>query len=1355
MRFTHSTILSVLFLSFFFCLPISAEYFQKIGLSDGLTQPSVMSITQDKLGRMWFGTLEGINMFDGETVTPYKGWVRSSDSTIWLGNEITNITSDKNGNLFFMADDDLMKYELYTEQFFRLSDDRRTQGLTSYEGEVWFMRNDTIYTIDSETQSKSFYAVTDTGLSVYYLLVTAEYVYIAHQDGLYIIDRKNQQTKNLLEGIHVQYLFESSQKELWIGTRLHGMYWMDRKGMVHKVPFILDSPKGIKSHQIRQFVEDNDHNVWFGTFDGLHKYDITTHEYKLIKIPEKIGGLTHSSIYSMYKDQQGIIWVGTYWGGVNYCNPKDNNYVFYKYDLPEHPNTFFSYLGDVTLDKDSNLWICTDGGGLTCMNERWEVVHRLMAGTKNSILQNNVKDIAYDKEHDVLYIGTYLGGLSRFDRKTGKVFNYLTEYDKTKVSPGTVVNFVKVLNGKVYTMGEKGFFVLDIERQLFKRIPLPDDFNQGFDIDKDENLYVIGGNSFAYLNLNSPHDITTVSLETEGCKSMLTNLVVRDDGVVVSSLGSGIFHYNLKSKQIHHYSTENNFLPSDYCYNLCLTSEDNVLISTDKGVTYYNPKTDKISTVDFKYYFPNIHIIKDCGLLSGPDGTVFVGSTKGLVTFKEREFHKIKTEVTPTDFYFNSLEVDYKHIIPKDGTDILSVGMPFTSSIQLASHQNNLTIGFASSDYDQNLTGKSFKYKLEGLHHSWFEAHDKKVFFQNLRPGVYQLRVAMLNYDRVVDEIKLQIYIAAPWYNTWWAWMIYILVIGLIVNAVMKNRIAKQRLAMTLANERKEKEHIEQLNHEKLVFFTNVSHEFRTPLTLLISHVDILLQKHSVGPTIYNQILKIRKNAEQMNNLISELLEFRKLTLNHQKLQLSQQDVANFLKETFLPFADYAKQRGITYENRFPLEPVVCVFDARLMAKVVFNLLSNAFKYTPDGGKIILEGRATPDEVEFSVRDTGVGLSEKDVAQIFVRFYQGDNQQKNKVKSPGTGIGLSLCKTIVEHHHGDITVESVVDEGSVFTVRLKRSADCFKDDQYVEFVDASTDNSYVVDPFLTSIGSELLAPEQLLASEEHDEKEKNEDTDTEKKEHSLLLVEDNVELLQILIDLFTPFYKVFTATNGEEGLQQVFNNKIDLIISDVMMPKMSGTEMCLQLKNNIDYCHIPIILLTALNSTEQNMQGLSRGADDYVTKPFHAGLLLARANNLIRSRLLMQHQFDKRPMSEIDLTSINPLDQELLKKVTGIIEAHIDDPMFDIPMLCQELGISRSLIFAKFKALTGMTPNNFILNFRLKFAATLLKQYKTMPISEVSDRCGFSSPVYFSQCFKKQFGMTPHHYRKEGTSGTE
>lgn len=478
-----------------------------------------------------------------------------------------------------------------------------------------------------------------------------------------------------------------------------------------------------------------------------------------------------------------------------------------------------------------------------------------------------------------------------------------------------------------------------------------------------------------------------------------------------------------------------------------------------------------------------------------------------------------------------------------------------------------------------------------------------------------------------------------------------------------------------------------------------------------------------------------------MTNLVSELLDFRRFTQNRFILQIEKRDIGKFLKEIFLSFSDFAHQRNICYDFQCNPVEIVCWFDAKQLEKVFFNLLSNAFKYTPDGGKIGMIIATDNGNVKIQICDTGSGISDLDSAHIFDRFYQGGNQKGNE-QSPGTGIGLALTKSIVEKHHGAISVESEVGKGSTFTIALSLNMSIYQEDEHIQFVDSVSDMMTTTGPLLgEKIASFYEVPVDSLSQETAKENDRK-----------LLLVEDNKELLQILKQLFEPFYQVYLANNGKEGLAQAYEHKPNLIISDIMMPEMTGIEMCLQIKNNVDLCHIPIILLTALNNTEQSIEGLNRGADDYISKPFNAQLLLARANNLVRNRLLIQHQLRKKPLSEIDLTSINPLDQEMLRKTSQIIEKHIDDPDFDIPELCKEVGIGRSLLYSKFKALTGMTPNNFVLNYRLKHAATLLRRYSDLPIAEVSDRCGFSSPVYFSRCFKNQYGCTPQSYQKRKDS---
>lgn len=1327
------------------CISASAEYFRQIGLHDGLTQPSVMAIYQDQLGRMWFGTREGINMYDGKQVTSFKGWVPgvNPESSVWLGNEVSAIAGDSLGNVFFLIDNDLIEYDIRAERFIRLSSHNQTSVLTESDGDIWYMRHDSIFRRHTADGKESL--VTKTHIKgVGCMMLQPDRIGVGTQNGIYLIDRTTLYQKQLLKGIDVYQLFESSEKEFWIGTRMNGLYRMKEGEEAYKVPYSPGAPEGISSWQIRTFVEDNEHNIWFGTFDGLQKYNTRTQEYSLIRIPQYAGGLTHPSIFSLYKDRLGTIWVGSYFGGVNYFTPRSETFMRYDYDKSNTRTPYYSYIGDILTDKEGNLWLGTDGGGITCIDKDWNIVRQLTAdGEANSLPHNNIKSLAYDEKSHCLYIGTHLGGLSRYDIRTGHFHNYLNE-QKGENAPNEIVYYVKMWNGQLYLSSRNGVFRLDVNTRRFHKLDVPDNYYEYFDIDPDGNLYLAQNTSFLIIDLSASKEMQEIPLPLENNKAKITRIRSTDTGAYVSTLGGGMFFYERATGKITHYTAGDGQLPSDFCYNLCISHDNSILVTSDRGVTCFYPDERRFTTLNLRDDFASSYIISGCGLSVSDEGKIFIGDTQGVTVLSENDFNKVNPLHPTPDLYFSQLWVNNQPVTPQDKTGILKVSLPYTRRLTLSHRQNNLVISFALPDYELLLSKKQYRYKLEGLDQNWVTTRQPEAHYTNLAPGTYTFKVTAAidngqNAGTKNREISLQLVITSPWYDTWWAWLLYLLLSAGCLYYFVSSRLAKRTLALSLEKERFEKQQIEKMNQEKLVFFTNVSHEFRTPLTLIISHIDILLQRYSLTPSIYNQILKIRKNAGKMHNLVSELLEFRKLEQNHEILQLGKQDIVAFLKEIYLSFADYARQREINYEFRLSDNPLECWFDAQLMEKVFFNLLSNAFKYTSDGGAIYVSGEVTARQIILRIADTGIGISEQETGKIFNRFYQSDDPAKKSSFFSGTGIGLALTKTIVEKHHGRITVQSKVGEGTTFTVELPRLKEEFDGDQNVRLTVRQPEEAIVQ-------GS---LPEPFDSDAQADEKADKADMEAvTDKSHTLLLVEDNEELLQVLVDLFSPFYKVACARNGKEGLEQVYQCKPDLIVSDVMMPEMTGTEMCLQIKNNLDFCHIPVILLTALNSPEQNIEGFNRGADDYITKPFHARLLLTRVNNLIRNRLLIQHQFDKQPLSEIDLTGINPLDKDLLKRVSQVIEQHIDDLEFDIPVLCREVGVGRSLLYMKFKALTGMTPNNYILNYRLKHAATLLRRYADLPIAEVSDRCGFSSPMYFSRCFKNQYGCPPQNYKK-------
>lgn len=1322
---------------------VHAEYFKHIGMSDGLNQFSVMTIYQDTLGRMWFGTKEGISIYDGSEIVSYRDYFynhsRQSEKVL-IGNDIYAIQGDRKGDVFVIADKSLLKYDIREETFHRLTSGK-TLALASYQGDIWCALKDSILQYNTETGKLDF--VAETGIErINCLTVTRDTFYVGTHKGLYTIGRTDGKMELLIPGVDVYRVFESSQKEIWVGCRMQGLFRVTPEGSVTQVPYDLDSPRGINSHQIREFVEDDRQNIWFGTFDGLHKYNVHTHEYSNLKLGKHRGGLEHSSIFSLYKDRQGTIWIGSYFGGVNYFNPEYDVFSRYNYDLKAKDSLYFSYISSLAEDKEHNLWIGTDGGGLSCINLGNDTFANYEAGEGNAIPHNNVKSISYDEKRNCLYIGTHIGGLSRYDIAGKRFRNYypcLPVDDPQK--PDNIIYNLLFRHDCLYVAARNGFFMMNPDTHQF-RLVYNERTCQNFDVDEDKTLWLGLGKNISALDPDTKKESLLINLEEHGARFEITKVKVTKSGLYIATLGSGVFYYDKTTRKISNFTVENNQLLDNYCYNLAETNQGNILITCNKGFVLYSPVNQDFRFISISPGFPASAIVNGCGVFVNSTNEIFIGDVKGFTSFQEQDLKKTDDLLK---LYISALSVNNQRIYPGDDSGILQQSLPFTRKLQLEYDQNNLVFSFALSNYANILQDNSYEYKLEGFDKDWISTQQMHLYYTNLDPGKYVLRIRTKRSSNHsgIEEISQQIIISPPWYNTVWAWAIYLLVTSLCVYYFVRSRMIKRSLAFSLEKERFEKLQIEHMNQAKLLFFTNVSHEFRTPLTLIINHIDLLLQNMSITPALYDHVIRINKHAQRMRSLVTELLDFRKFDQNHITLKISEQNVVEFIHEIYFSFLEYARQRNIDYRFNCTLTDIGLWFDAWQLEKVIFNLLSNAFKYTPKGGSIEIRIFRNED-VCIEVADSGTGMTTEERQHIFERFYQANNEQKNKDMTPGTGIGLALAKSIVEKHYGTISVDSEAGKGSVFSVHLLRGKEHFLHDTHIRFVSAESNANFLADSIPTALEMEEVSlridEEQVQAASAKD------------PEYTLLIVEDNEDLINVLQQLFAPFYRTLTACNGKQGLELAISKKPDLIVSDVMMPEMTGTEMCIQLKNNIDTCHIPIVLLTALNTTEQNIEGLNRGADDYITKPFNARILLARCNNIVRNRLLIQQQFTHKPISEIDLTTINPLDKKLLKQTVAFIDEHIDDPDFDIPQLCRMLGMGRTLLYAKFKVLTGMTPNNFVLNYKLKKAAILLRAQPEMQIGEIADSLGFGSSIYFSRCFKTQFNMPPQQYRKEGNT---
>lgn len=799
--------------------------------------------------------------------------------------------------------------------------------------------------------------------------------------------------------------------------------------------------------------------------------------------------------------------------------------------------------------------------------------------------------------------------------------------------------------------------------------------------------------------------------------------------VFFCTIGSGIYEYQEGEQSFKSYSTSNQCLPSDYCYYICESVEDHRLfILHGKGLSIFNREKGEVENT---YHLFNQTYSQGSALYLDKNGTLFISGTNGLALFQKQSLYALPSKNL---LNFDKLFIFNEEICPNDQSGILTDILAKTSDIYLSYKQNNITVEFASFNYN-NDRNRLFEYRLEGFDKAWTQTTGTTITYTNLPPGEYILRARPLaGKENLDEEVHLNIHVSAPFYATVWAYFFYLLCLLGVMIAFIRFKTRQAALKSSLEFERKEKERIEELNQVKLRFFTNISHEFRTPLTLILGQIEVLMQM-DLGTTIYNRILRIYKNAWHMRNLISELLDFRKQEQGYLKLKVEEQNLVTFTRQIYMCFYEYAQKKEITYRFDNVEETISVWFDSKQLQKVIFNLLSNAFKYTPNKGSIRVEVRMLASQAIVSVCDTGVGIPEEHISKIFERFYQTDNSSSFTL---GTGIGLALAKGIMNMHHGKIDVESTVGKGTKFTLSLPLGNRHFSDE---EMATVESRESVII-----SEAVPMLPFEQIMDVEE--EKTKVQENIKEEDKPIILLVDDNEELLSMLEDLFLPIYKVYIAHDGREGLEMARQIQPDLIISDVMMPEMSGKELCYKIKTNVELSHISVVLLTAQTSVEYVVEGLMFGADDYVTKPFNVKVLIARCNNLIKNKKRLIAHYAGKTITESPVTeAINERDKELLAKCVNIIKENFENPAFDVTALASELCVGRSKLYMQFKQMTGLTPNEFILKIKLDEAMSLLKNHPELNISEISIRLGFSSPRYFSKSFKAFFGVAPQTVR--------
>lgn len=1343
------------FLSFSFSRA-NDVYFHHLGIKDGLTQISIFSLYQDETGAMWFGSFEGLNRYNGREITTFRP---SQNNKGLTQNEIYSIYGNRKGAIYLRAGHDLVKYDVLTQEFICLAQ-KEINGIYYANDTLWVLSDHTVfYYLEGKEGLHKFCDFDPKFGNGNCIFSDGEYLWIGTENNLFSVSVNNPFAPHLvLSDVFVKHLYKSKRNDLWVSTDMSGVY---RISSQNQVTNFRNSPgkESLSDDHVRSVVEDEFGNIWIGTFYGLNKYDPITNKWKCYTQIDNVPySLSHSSVFSLYKDMQGNIWVGTYFGGINRFNPRADIYHFYGALGGNNPNYLsFPFVGKMVEDKNGNLWICTEGGGLNFFNRETKQFKSFMQGsTPGSISHNNLKCIRYLKDRDLLYIGTHTGGLNIFDIKSQRIRVLKNNPGDPLSLPNDIVNDMQFYKDRLIVLTQAGVYGMDLKNETFSSLSTDEQVNQAverkfyyetFLIDSKDRMWIAksdGGVVRINLTDNKIKEYNPVLEDTTSIgKFRITHILEDSKGnLFFGTLGSGLFLYLPDTDTFRNFTAEKGDLQSNYCYYITESPYNYLMILHNKGVSFFDPQNRLLKHV---CGIPQMSFSQGSSVYSTKDGEVFFGGIDGLTSLYEQLLYTTKKEY---QLYFDKLWMYNKEVKPGDESGILPTALSYCKEIELDYNMNNLFVEFATSNYVSN-NDFQYEYKLVGLDDTWFPAHSNVISYNNLSPGKYRLIVREVWEDSKAEtkQIELDIKINPPFYATVWAYLLYALIVVGILYAIFRFNVRQAKLKASLEYERKEKEYIEELNQTKLRFFTNISHEFRTLLTLIIVQVELLLQLNKLNPSVYNRVLKIYKNARHMRDLVSELLDFRKQEQGFLKLRVEYMDIVAFTKEIYMSFYEYALKHSVNYKFEHMEEKLNLWFDPVQLQKVIFNLLSNAFKYTKVKGNITVSIRKVKNEVEIRVEDDGVGISEESIHKIFDRFYQVDGQSSEFTL--GTGIGLAVSKGIVELHKGSIRVESEVGKGSAFIVTLLMGNEHFPKDM---LSDNESNFHLIKDEISEGLSLEELISEESEKEPETGDKEKAEDTDNELKDSAnkpaILIVEDNLEILDMLEDIFSPIYRVYKATNGKEGFEATRQLHPDIVLSDVMMPEMSGKEMCHKIKNSLEVSHIPVVLLTAQTSVEYTVEGYMFGADDYVTKPFNIKVLISRCNNLVRTRRMLYERFNHMSQTPLVSNAVNEQDQELIDRATAIIRKYFDDIDFDMNVLASELGIGRSKLYLRIKEITGLTPNELTLKIKLEEAMYLLNNQPNLNISEISYQLGFSSPRYFSKCFKSFYGVSPQNCRK-------
>lgn len=1322
-------------------------FLEEPGVPDGLQSDQVTALVEDHSGMLWVGTLSaGIHCFNRATERFVNYRSQPDNPNSLTDNDVWGLFEDSKGYIWVGTKKGLNRFDPKTKNFLRIFAPNNNESRPA---------SDYIYSI-CETPDGSIWSATSRGLSRILFSDDTHYQ-LKH----YHFDQ--------VEGdsFHTNFIYrirpvKGEPDKIWVGS----------KGGLRKIRFeagamsnlqVLNTyqaeagnPNSLSYNVVPDFWETSDGNLWVATFHGLNLLDKNTGRFRTFYAqPNEPFSLSNNFIHALYQDRTGILWIGTDKGlnklnlrskpfqGVRFdqkgigansivssiCNgeapgalwvatngglhrvqttPTLSKPIHYTLAPPRLPE-FANFITAVWRAPDGWLWLSTQGAGIMRVRERdippgGGVIRQLQQFSQNAspLINDNYVMHFYPSASGGVWFGLWDGGLTYFDPGSNTLKHYQS-VDNLSLTASPNVSLLEVRENEhsILYVGTRGNGLLK-----FRFDPA------------DRSLHLERHYRFTtgQKDCLSNDKINALLLDSRGrlwvCTSRGINLLKPD--------GSGFRLFR-----------QADGLPSDIIQSIVEDKQGHLWVSTLNGIAdlQLEDETLKIRNFDALDGLQDNFFMNNCAERL-PSGMLAFGGANGMSLFQPDAIHpdSVPPLTQLSDFLLFNRPVPIGPM--QNGRVVLENSISETPRIVLNYQDNVLSFEFVSLHFAEPRNNR-FAYKLEGFDPDWVYADADKRFahYTNLPYKEFTFWVKSSNGDGVWSEpVQVQVCVRPPFWLTWWAYCLYGLLILALLYVVWRVMHLRAEYRASLALERLEREKSEELHQLKIQFFTNISHELRTPLTLILSPLEQLLREHAPNRPLQKTLTLIHQQAGKLLTMISQLLDFRKSEAGLMKVHAEKTDLPVFVQEILLAFKPLAEQHKIDLRFDSTLNKQDVWVDHDQMEKVLFNLLSNAFKFTPDGGVVTVSLKNTNDSrVQIGVSDTGPGIPENDLERIFDPFHQGAHQP-GRTLFGGTGIGLSLVKSIVEQHGGAIVAHNLSGSGAAFTVTLPEGNAHYTPDQIIEARPPRP--AQEVEYFKEEASDHLPLPAADSAR------------------YRLLLVEDNADIRNYLCQNLSGQYDIDEADNGAIGLQKALEQAYDLVLSDIAMPEMDGIELCRRLKTNIHTSHIPVVLLTARTSLVHKIEGLETGADDYITKPFNFQLLQLRIRNLIAIRERLKELSGKTLELSPSAITVTSLDEEFLAQFIRLVESHMDESEYSIDDLSHEIAMSRMQLYRKLKALTGETPNTLIRNIRLQRAAQLLDTQQ-FNISEVAYKVGFTDLKYFRERFKERYGVVPSEYRGE------